>query len=130
MALAPTGVLLYFTDIMIRNRPRGPGRSLQALAACLFLAGSGASGCGDPKKEVPGLVRELGSSESKTRSQAALRLGRIGSPHAVPAVGPLIALLGDENPGVRSAAAYALRQIDTPEARAALDANRQRFGVR
>jgi len=81
-------------------------------------------GCGDPKKEVPQLEKKLFSVEAKERSKAALRLGRIGSPHGVRAVPTLIRLLGDENPGVRSAAAYALREIDTPHARAALDAHR------
>lgn len=81
-------------------------------------------GCGDPKKEVPELEKKLLSAEAKERSKAALRLGRIGSPHGVRAVPTLIRLLRDDNAGVRSAAAYALRSIDTPHARSALDAHR------
>ncbi len=69
---------------------------------------------------VPKLVLELKSKESGERNRAALRLASYGK-EATPAVRPLIGLLADSNPGVRSSAAYALRQIDTPEARKALD---------
>ena len=77
------------------------------------------SACSDPKKEVPLLIEQLRSPESHTRSQAALRLGRIGPPHANRAQRDLIRLLNDPNPGVQSAAAYALTSIGTKEAMAA-----------
>jgi HEAT repeat protein len=70
---------------------------------------------------VPALVKELRSSESGDRNRAALRLASYGR-EASPAVHSLVVLLGDENSGVRSSAAYALRQINTPEAQRALDA--------
>lgn len=81
---------------------------------CLAIA------CTDPK-QVPSLIQDLHSSKASERNRAALELGRIGPPHANKAVPDLISLLQDENPGVQSGAAYALRKIDTPQARAALD---------
>lgn len=76
--------------------------------------------CYDPK-EVPVLIKKLHSSDPKVRNDAALRLGYMGSPMANKATSDLIPLLTDENVGVQSAAAYALRRIDTTQARAALD---------
>jgi HEAT repeat protein len=73
---------------------------------------------------VPALVADLGSQDSGERNRAALRLASYGK-DAAPAVRSLIRLLGDDNSGVRSSAAYALRQIDTPEARKALDGYRK-----
>ncbi len=86
------------------------------------LALSVLQGCTDPKVEVPKLMRELQSRDSAVVAQAALALGRIGPPYANKAEADLIRLLRHENPGVRSGAAYALRKIDTPAAKAALDA--------
>ena len=40
---------------------------------------------------------------------------------AQPAEDALIRLLGDANAGVKSSAAYALREIDSPKARKALE---------
>jgi HEAT repeat protein len=71
-------------------------------------------------KAVPALVFQLSSKESGERNRAALRLASYGK-EAAPAVPALIKLLSDKNPGVRTSAAYALRQVDTPEARKALD---------
>lgn len=70
-------------------------------------------------------MQKLQSAKPSERNEAALELGRIGAPHAVRAVPILIKLLHDENPGVQSSAAYALRKIDTAEARTALDAVRR-----
>jgi HEAT repeat protein len=81
-------------------------------------------GCEDPKK-VPEHIRKLQRGTAHEKADAAMSLGRIGAPEAVPAVGYLIGLLEDDNPGVQSAAAYALRKIDTPRARQALDAKRR-----
>jgi HEAT repeat protein len=96
------------------------GHRFTTLALVLALA----VGCTDPTTEVPKLMAGLRSSDTKTRSQAALGLGRIGSPHADRAVPTLVILLDDENAGVRSAAAYALRNIGGAEAERALDRNR------
>lgn len=72
------------------------------------------------KKSVPTLSRKLYSSSAKERNDAALELARCGDA-AAQAVPRLTTLLYDENIGVQSAAAYALRKIDTVEARKALD---------
>lgn len=88
-----------------------------------FLIG----GCGPSPEEVPALIDGLRSSEASVRNDCALKLARVGAPHAERAVPILIGLLYDENRGVQSAAAYALRRIDTPEARAALHQTRRKF---
>ena len=77
--------------------------------------------CVAPEEEMPILIKQLQTGDRKDKSQAALRIGRIGPPHANKATGALIKLLNDKNPGVQSAAAYALRKIDTPKAKKALD---------
>lgn len=77
--------------------------------------------CADYEQEIPTLIRQLNSSDRSVRNKAALRLGRIGSPHADRAVPRLITLLYDDNVGVQSSAAYALRRIDTPQAKEALE---------
>ena len=92
------------------------------LLAFLFL------GCGPSPEEVPALVEGLRSPKSSVRNESALKLGRIGAPYAERAVPALVNLLSDENPGVQSAAAFALRKIDTQEARTALDRARKKFG--
>jgi HEAT repeat protein len=89
-------------------------RFIFALLVCLLMA------CGPSKEDLPRLIKELHSSESGVRNKAALSLARLGE-EAKPALPDLINLLGDDNGGVRSSAAYALREIDTPEARKALD---------
>ncbi len=59
----------------------------------------------------------LGDSNSDVRWNAAVALGKIGTPEAVPA---LIAALGNSDSSVRWKAAEALEEIGTPEAVAAL----------
>lgn len=76
--------------------------------------------CGPSKEELPQLIKDLRSSESATRNKAALALAEFGT-DGEKAVPSLIQLLNDKSGGVRSSAAYALRKIDTPEARRALD---------
>jgi HEAT repeat protein len=71
------------------------------------------------EEKIPKLSRDLYSSSSKDRNDAALELARCGSA-ASKTVSRLGQLLYDENIGVQSAAAYALRKIDTKEARAIL----------
>ncbi|MCB0343870.1 MAG: HEAT repeat domain-containing protein [Bdellovibrionales bacterium] len=86
------------------------------LASSLFLA----SACSDPEIEIPKLIKQLKSSDSSARNNAAMKLGSYGG-DAQSAVRPLASLLNDENGGVRSSAAFALRKIGTPEAKRALD---------
>ena len=73
------------------------------------------------KEEIPGLIEKLNSMKSHDRSQAALDLARCGT-KASKAVPRLAELLYDENVGVQSSASYALRKIDTSEARKIMDA--------
>lgn len=86
--------------------------------AAVFLC----TACKEPAEQaVPRLVKELSAKDAHRRSQAALSLAEYG-PEAQEAVKPLIRRLKDSNRGVQSSAAYALRKIDSPAARAALDA--------
>ncbi len=70
--------------------------------------------------DIPRLVKALKHSDSSVRNQAAMELASLGEDgkSAVPA---LAQALSDPNGGVRSSVAFALRKIDTPEARRALD---------
>ncbi|MBX7143923.1 MAG: hypothetical protein K1X79_05680 [Oligoflexia bacterium] len=77
------------------------------------------AGCCD-EKAIPREVEALYSSAAKERNEAALALARCGG-EASRAVGRLGQLLYDQNVGVQSSAAYALRKIDTPEARGILE---------
>lgn len=65
------------------------------------------------------MTKLLYSERAKDRNAGALSLARCGE-DAQGAVGKLSQLLYDPNPGVQSAAAYALREIDTKQAQAAL----------
>lgn len=85
----------------------------------MIAAGIFFSGCCD-KKEIPKLQDALYSGSAKERNDAALKLASCGS-DASGAVHKLTQLMYDENVGVQSSAAYALRKIDTKEARAALE---------
>ena len=76
--------------------------------------------CGPPSEErMNELKEQLQSSNTRTRNRAALDLANYGR-HAAPAIPQLKRLLNDPNGGVQTSAAYALRQIGTPEADAAL----------
>ena len=74
---------------------------------------------GDSAAEMKQLKRDLRSSETRVKNQAALRAASFGKA-GEPLVPELIGLLRDPNGGVRSSAAYALREIDNEAARAAL----------
>lgn len=77
--------------------------------------------CKKPAEErVPELIAKLSHRETSERYHAALELANYGR-DAQKAVPDLIRLLRDPNGGVKSAAAYALRTIDTPEAQEALE---------
>ena len=69
---------------------------------------------------VPRLVKDLESPTPSVRNAACQALATYG-PDARDATKPLIRRLYDENIGIRSSAAFALRKIDSPEATAALD---------
>lgn len=83
------------------------------MLVCLLL-----NACCD-SSAIPEHTRNLYSSDAKERNLAALALARCGE-NAKGAVPRLTAMLYDSNVGVQSSAAYALRQIDTQEARDAL----------
>ncbi len=86
-------------------------------AIIFFLTLLGCSG--DTAAELKRLKQELKSSDPRTRNQAALQTASMGK-KAEPLVPELIGLLRDPNGGIRSSAAYALREIDSPSAQAAL----------
>ena len=90
--------------------------TLKALLITTFLL---ITSCCDTDS-IPSKTNTLYSSSAKERNKAALDLARCGS-RAGGAVPKLAELLYDENVGVQSSAAYALRQIDTPNARAVLE---------
>lgn len=92
----------------------------------LMLCGSQIllGGCCD-RECMANAKRGLYSDQAKTRNESALALARCGDSAAdtVPRLGQLIY---DENVGVQSAAAYALRQIDTEQARKILKRAQER----
>lgn len=71
--------------------------------------------------ELAKAFQALNSSKAGDRNEAALVMAKCGSPKADRAVPRLISMLYDQNVGVQSSAAYALRRIDTAAARAALE---------
>ena len=93
-------------------------RTLPALAG--FAALVMMAGCCD-EKALPGAMQRLESSQASERNQALHVVGRCGQ-RAESAVPTIARLMYDKNVGVASSAAYALRKIDTPSARAALQA--------
>ncbi len=76
-------------------------------------------GCCD-KEALPEMKQNLYSQNAAERNEAALALARCGA-KAKDVVPRLISMLYDSNVGVQSSAAYALREIDTPDARRALE---------
>lgn len=88
------------------------------------------SGCCN-EAEIPQLLQKLDSVKTREKTEAALALAKCGEDGAG-AVTKLSRLIYDENPGVQSAAAYALRKIDTPAARAVMEQvdNRKRNNQR
>jgi HEAT repeat protein len=77
-----------------------------------------AGGCCS-EEDIPSFKRGIYSSDAKERNKAALGLARCGE-KAADTTARLGELLYDKNVGVQSSAAYALRKIDTEEARAIL----------
>ena len=87
-----------------------------------------ATGCCD-EKGLPQALRNLHSEKASERNKALLLIGKCGE--RVDSAVPRIAqLMYDENVGVASSAAYALRSIDTKSARAALKAAEQARAAR
>ncbi len=76
-------------------------------------------GCCD-NEALPKMKRNLYSQNASDRNEAALGLARCGA-KAKDVVPRLASMLYDSNVGVQSSAAYALREIDTPDARRALE---------
>jgi len=85
-------------------------RILTLFVGCITVAGC----CSTEKAKS--LQAKLYSKKASERSNAAENLAYCGS-NAERAVPRLAQLLYDDNPGVQSMAAYALRKIDTPAAR-------------
>lgn len=86
----------------------------------IFIFGI-AMGChSTTEADVKRVIKEMSSPDPAVRNRAAMECARFGAygPKVVPA---LIKLLSDENNGVKSGAAYALRKIGTPEANRALE---------
>lgn len=71
-------------------------------------------------EDIPRQMSLLYSNNAKEKNQAALALAQCGK-HASSAVPRLIELMYDPNVGVQSSSAYALRKIDTPAARIAIE---------
>jgi HEAT repeat protein len=69
--------------------------------------------------EIPNASRGLYSNDHREKTKALQVLAQCGL-KAEPSVQRIAALMYDKNVGVASAAAYALRKIDSPEARQAL----------
>jgi HEAT repeat protein len=77
------------------------------------------SACCDASK-IQENTKKLYSSKTSEINQALLDLAKCGD-KAEAATRKISALLYHENVGIQSSAAYALREIDTPEARKILD---------
>lgn len=76
------------------------------------------TGCCE-EKGLPNALRDLYSERASERNKALLLISKCGD-RVESAVPRISQLLYDENVGVASSAAYALRCIDTKNARAAL----------
>lgn len=76
------------------------------------------AGCCD-EKGLPSALRNLYSEKASERNKALLLMSKCGD-RVESAVPRISQLLYDENVGVASSAAYALRCIDTKNARVAL----------
>jgi HEAT repeat protein len=73
-----------------------------------------------PETAIPKLINDLSAKESSVRNKAALKLASYKE-DARPAVLPLIACLRDPNNGVRTSAAFALREIKDEKGLQAID---------
>lgn len=94
---------------------------VNALLLCVVVSNS--LSCCD-EGALPRAIDQLTSPKASERNKALHLVGRCGS-KAERAVPMIERLMYDENVGVASSAAYALRKIDTPSARAALKSAEQ-----
>jgi HEAT repeat protein len=85
-------------------------------------------GCCD-EKALPTALKNLYSDKASERNKALLLIAQCGD-RAESSVPRIAQLMYDENVGVASSAAYALRSIDTKNARAALKAAEQARAAR
>jgi hypothetical protein len=90
---------------------------MKIAALILFLVSL--IGCCDASK-IQENTKKLYSAKTSEINKALLELAKCGE-NAQGATGKISALLYHENVGVQSSAAYALREIDTPEARKILE---------
>lgn len=70
------------------------------------------------EEKVARLIKDMDSSDAKTRAVAAEEVGRIAAIRAAlgkPALSPMLRLLKDKDADVRAAAAEALGKIDEPK---------------
>ena len=104
-----------------------PLRAAAVGALCSVLLSL--AGCCDTEG-IPTALRNLNSPKASDRNKALHLLAHCGE-RGEQAVPRIAQLMYDENVGVASSAAYALRKIDTKEARVALKvAERRREGKR
>ena len=108
--------LFFFSQ---SSTPRTERLFRTMVALCLSLV----SACCD-EEALPGAIDQLTSPKESDRNRALHIVGRCGT-KADRAVPTIERLMYDQNVGVASSAAYALRKIDTPSARAALKAAEQ-----
>jgi hypothetical protein len=98
-------------------------RSMLLVAALIT-----STGCCDDRA-LPGALKALYSEKASERNKALLLISKCG--HKADSAVPRIAqLMYDENVGVASSAAYALRCIDSKGARAALKSAEQARAAR
>jgi HEAT repeat protein len=83
-----------------------------------FACGLVLQGCCN-ESELPNAQRGLYSQDHREKTRALQALARCGD-KAEPSVQRIVSLMYDRNVGVASAAAYALRKIDSKQAREAL----------
>jgi HEAT repeat protein len=87
-------------------------------AFLILLSAFTLQGCCN-ESELPNAQRGLYSPDTREQTRALQALARCGD-KADSSVQRIVALMYDKNVGVASAAAYALRKIDTKQAREAL----------
>jgi hypothetical protein len=93
--------------------------SLKASIWCAAVAVSGLVGCCH-EAEVPLAVRGLYSSDPREKNKSLQTLAQCPQ-QSKPSLQRIASLMYDPNVGVASSAAYALRKIDSKEAREALE---------
>ena len=99
------------------NTTRNYFWNISSLPLAILLTIGGLGCCSE--SDLPNYKKGLYSPVAKERNSAALGLAECGE-RASDSVSRLGQLLYDDNVGVQSSAAYALRKIDTESARALL----------